>query len=95
MGFMTGNEKIARLRSGASVERRKIVTSTVAQASRRSLRLLLVKNRFPYFAYFAVPTPAAITALDSPFTAATNSNSIAPRRVSPPAHSRTIPVKFP
>ena len=44
MGFMTGNGKIARLRSGASVERRKIVTSTVAQASRRSLRFLLVIN---------------------------------------------------
>ena len=44
MGFMTGNGNIARLRSGASVERRKIVTSTVAQASRRSLRFLLVIN---------------------------------------------------
>ena len=56
MGFMTGNGKIARLRSGASVERRKIVASTVAQAFRRSLRFLLVINRFAYFAYFAVPT---------------------------------------
>ncbi len=29
MGFMTGNGNIARLRSGASVERRKIIASTV------------------------------------------------------------------
>ncbi len=44
MGFMTGNGKIARLRSGASVERRKIVISTVAQASCCFLRFLLVIN---------------------------------------------------
>jgi hypothetical protein len=73
MGLMTGNGNIARLRRGASVERRKIVASTVPQASRRSLRFLLVINRFAYFAYFAVPTQAAITALDLLFTAATNS----------------------
>ncbi len=44
MGFMIGNGQIARLRSGASVERRQIVASTVAQASRPSLRLLLIIN---------------------------------------------------
>ncbi len=61
MGFMIGNGKIARLRSGAWVERRKIVASTVAQAFRRSLRFLLVINRFAYFAHFAVPTQKART----------------------------------
>ncbi len=95
MGFMIGNGNIARLRSGASVERRKIVASTVAQAFRRSLRFLLGINRFAYFAYFAVPTPAAITALDSPFTAATNSNTIVPRRVLPPAQSPDDPREVP
>ncbi len=95
MGLMNGNGKTARLRSGASVERRKIVTNTVAQTFRRSLRFLLVINRFAYFACFAVPTPAALTALDSPFTAAPSSNSIVPRRVLHPAQSRTIPVRLP
>ncbi len=55
MACMIGNGKIARLRSGASVGRRKIITSTVAQAARRSVRFLLVINRFAYFAYLAVP----------------------------------------
>ncbi len=95
MGFMIGNRKIARLRSGASVERHRIVTRTGAQASRRSLRFRLVINHFVYFAYFAVPTPAAITALDSPFTAATGSNSIVPRRVLPPAQSPDDPREVP
>ncbi len=44
MGLMTGNGNIARLRSGASVDRRQIVIRIVAQASRRFLRFLLVIN---------------------------------------------------